>query len=47
MDIQQLLEDLKDFYVWKQYVNDPDFINKWKKDRNKVLEGIPRPTLYT
>lgn len=45
MDIELLLEDLKDFYVWKQYINDPDFINKWKKNRSEVLGNIPRPML--
>ena len=44
--INDLLEDLKDFYIWKQFVNDPEFVNKWVKDREELLKTIERPTLY-
>jgi len=47
MDYDLLLEDLKDFYVWKQYCNDSDFEKKWSADREAFLKTIPRPTLYT
>lgn len=46
MWITDLLEDLKDFYIWKQFVNDPEFVNKWVKDREELLKTIARPTLY-
>lgn len=46
MWITDLLEDLKDFYIWKQFVNDPEFVNKWVKDREELLKTIERPTLY-
>ena len=46
MWITDLLEDLKDFYIWKQFVNDPEFVNKWVKDREELLKTIKRPTLY-
>jgi len=46
VDIAMLLRDLKDFYIWKQFVNDPEFIYKWINDRDELLASIPRPTLY-
>jgi hypothetical protein len=39
----QLLEDLKDFYIWKQYINNPKFIEEYIEDRESVLSNIPRP----
>jgi len=44
---QTLLEDLKDFYVWKVYTSDPDFVNKWIDNRDEALKNIPRSKLYT
>ena len=44
---QTLLEDLKDFYIWKVYINDPSFIARWTENRDEVLKDIPRPKLYT
>ena len=44
---QTLLEDLKDFYVWKAYINNPEFINQWTENRDKVLKSIPRSKLFT
>tara|TARA_Y100001958_G_C21242277_1_gene570556 strand:- start:1813 stop:1968 length:156 start_codon:yes stop_codon:yes gene_type:complete len=46
MWITDLLEDLKDFYIWKQFINDPDFVTKWVEDRDGLLKTITRPTLY-
>jgi len=40
-----LLSDLKDFYIWKVYVNDKDFISKWNEDREGLLKTISRPTM--
>ena len=42
IDIGLLIGDLKDFYVWKQFRNDKDFIKKWKEDRNGLLHSVPR-----
>ena len=44
--VNQLLEDLKDFYIWKQFANDPNFVKKWSEDRQALLDTIARPTLY-
>jgi len=44
---QMLLEDLKDFYVWKAYINNPEFITQWAQNRDIVLKNIPRSKLYT
>ena len=44
---QTLLEDLKDFYVWKTYINDSEFITRWTENRDEVLKNIPRSKLYT
>ena len=40
-----LLKDLKDFYIWKVFVNDKNFISKWMKNREEFLKTIPRPTM--
>jgi len=45
-DDKILLEDLKDFYVWKQYINDPKFKINWGKNREEVLKNVDRPKLY-
>ena len=45
VDIGLLLTDLKDFYIWKQFANDKGFLNKWIRDRDALLESIPRPTM--
>ena len=42
VDIGLLLEDLKDFYVWKEFKNDKDFIRNWINDRDKVIKSVPR-----
>ena len=44
---QTLLEDLKDFYVWKAYINDSEFITRWTENRDEVLKSVPRSKLYT
>ena len=44
---QTLLEDLKDFYVWKAYINDSEFVTRWTENRDEVLKNIPRSKLYT
>ena len=41
----QLLEDLKDFYIWKRYINDPKFIEDWTNDRDGVLESVQRSSM--
>ena len=43
--IGQLLKDLKDFYIWKVFANDKDFISKWMKNREEFLKTITRPTM--
>ena len=45
-DDRLLLDDIKDFYVWKQFINDPEFEKKWEKDRGEVLKNVDRPKLY-
>lgn len=45
IDSGQLLTDLKDFYIWKVFVNDPHFLSKWIKDREGLLKTIPRSTM--
>jgi len=45
VDIAMLLRDIKDFYVWKQFANDKDFISKWIQDREELLASIPRSTM--
>ena len=42
LDIGLLLEDLKDFYVWKQFRNDKDFIGDWINNREELLKSVPR-----
>lgn len=45
IDTGLLLNDLKDFYIWKVYVNDNEFISKWRTNREEFLKTIPRPTM--
>lgn len=45
VDIAMLLRDLKDFYVWKQFANDKEFIRKWIEDRDELIKSIPRSTM--
>ena len=45
IDVGKLLNDLKDFYVWKQFANDKEFVSKWVRDREGLLESITRPTM--
>ena len=45
IDTGLLLKDLKDFYIWKQFVNDKNFLNKWIRNREELLKSIPRPTM--
>jgi|VirMetMinimDraft_7_1064189.scaffolds.fasta_scaffold00214_36 hypothetical protein len=45
IDVGLLLKDLKDFYIWKTYVNNPNFVSEWIKDREELLNSIPRPTM--
>ena len=40
VDIGLLLEDLKDFYVWKEFKNNKDFIRKWIDDREGVIKSV-------
>ena len=40
VDIGLLLEDLKDFYVWKEFKNNKDFIRKWIDDREWVIKSV-------
>jgi len=40
-----LLKDLKDFYIWKVFANDKNFISKWLTNREELLKSIPRPTM--
>lgn len=42
IDIELLLEDLKDFYIWKEFKNNKDFIRKWIDDREGVITSVPR-----
>lgn len=46
VDVAMLLKDLKDFYVWKQFINDEDFIHKWIQDREQLIQSVPRAPLY-
>jgi hypothetical protein len=41
-EIDILLDDLKDFYVWKQFKNDDEFITKWIKNREELINSVPR-----
>ena len=41
----RLLEDLKDFYIWKRYINDPKFIEDWTKNRDGVLKSVQRSSM--
>ena len=45
LDIAMLLKDLKDFYVWKQFVNDKEFIRKWIDDRDELIRSVPRSAM--
>jgi len=45
IDTAMLLNDLKDFYVWKVFANDKDFVTKWIKDRDGLLNSVPRPSM--
>jgi len=45
IDTGLLLNDLKDFYIWKRFANDTDFTKKWIEDRDTLLDSIPRPTM--
>jgi hypothetical protein len=45
IDTGMLLNDLKDFYVWKVFANDKDFVSKWIKDREGLLKSVPRPSM--
>ncbi len=45
IDIGMLLNDLKDFYVWKVFANDKDFVSKWVKDREGLLKSVQRPSM--
>ncbi len=45
VDVGLLLNDLKDFYVWKTYVNSPNFVSEWVKNRDELLKSIQRPNM--
>jgi len=45
IDTGMLLNDLKDFYVWKVFTNDKDFVSKWIKDREGLLKSVHRPSM--
>ena len=45
VDIAMLLKDLKDFYVWKQFVNDKEFIRKWIDNRDELIKSVPRSAM--
>ena len=42
LNMEQLLEDLKDFYIWKAYANDDNFISNYLKNRDETLAKVPR-----
>ena len=42
VDIALLLEDLKDFYIWKRFANYDQFVSKWIHDRDELLTTIQR-----
>lgn len=42
LNMEQLLEDLKDFYVWKAYINDNNFISSYFENRDETLAKVPR-----
>ena len=44
-EIDILLEDLKDFYVWKQFRNDKEFVSKWINNREELIKSVPRSTM--
>lgn len=45
IDIGLLLNDLKDFYVWKEFKNDNNFVMKWMEDREGLIKSVPRSTM--
>jgi len=45
VDIAMLLKDLKDFYVWKQFINDKEFIRKWIDNRDELIKSVPRSAM--
>lgn len=42
INISLLLEDLKDFYVWKYFKNNEDFLTEWVKNREELIKSVPR-----
>ena len=45
LDIGLLLGDLRDFYVWKQFRNDKEFVSKWINNREELIKSVPRSTM--
>ena len=45
VDVAMLLKDLKDFYVWKQFINDKEFIRKWIDNRDELIKSVPRSAM--
>ena len=40
--MEDLLKDLRDFYVWKEWVNNPNFRENYFKNREEALKNVPR-----
>lgn len=45
LNINLLLEDLKDFYVWKHFKNNKDFLTEWVKNREELIKSVPRSSM--
>ena len=45
IDVGLLLTDIKDFYVWKQFRNDKEFVSKWINNREELLKSVPRSAM--
>ena len=40
--MEEFLKDLRDFYVWKECVNNPNFQENYFKNREEALKNVPR-----
>ena len=40
--MEDFLKDLRDFYVWKEWVNNPNFQKNYFKNREEALKNVPR-----
>ena len=40
--MEEFLKDLRDFYVWKEWVNNHNFQENYFKKREEALKNVPR-----